>query len=106
VTITHHTPESLAGWMAAEERDPAMAKLRDLTVDYVTDQGGLTLDVWRLYMGPWFGDSIMMTLEDAARQCGIPAQLAINIVRSTDAVIIPRWRRCPEFQRSQAPTIR
>jgi hypothetical protein len=97
VPITHHTPEQLADWLAAEEQDPAMIRLRDLTVDYVTAQGGLTLDVWRLYMGHWFGGNVMMTTDDVALELGIAEQLAVNIIRSTDAVIIPRWRRAPEF---------
>jgi hypothetical protein len=97
MSITYHTPETLAGWAAAEEHDPAMAKLRDLTVEYVSAQGGLTLALWRLYMGPWFSNNVMMTLDDAASKLGISDQLALNIVRSTDAVIIPRWRRTPEF---------
>jgi hypothetical protein len=95
--ITYHTPETLAGWIAAEEHDPAMARLRDLTVAYVTAQGGLTLSVWRLYMGPWFSNNVMMTLDEVAFELGISDQLALNIVRSTDAVIIPRWRRTTEF---------
>lgn len=74
-----------------------MAKLRDLTVDYVTAQGGLMLEVWRRYMGYWFGTDAMMTIEDVACELRVPYQLALNIVRSTDAVIIPRWRRTPEF---------
>jgi hypothetical protein len=100
VVITYHTPESLAEWNEAEDHDPAMAKLRDLTVEYVTAQGGLTLDVWRLYMGHWFSTNVMMTTADVAYELGIPELLALNIVRSTDAVIIPRWRRTPEFRRS------
>jgi hypothetical protein len=95
--VTYHTPDSLAGWIAAEEHDPAIAKLRDLTVEYVTAQGGLTLDVWRLYMGHWFSNAVMMTTTDVADELGISDQLVLNIVRSTDAVIIPRWRRTFEF---------
>ena len=98
--ITYHTPESLAEWNAAEDHDPAMAKLRDLTIEYVTAQGGLTLDVWRLYMGHWFSTNVMMTTSEVARELGISELLALNIVRSTDAVIIPRWRRTSEFGRS------
>jgi hypothetical protein len=98
--ISYHTPESLAEWNAAENDDPAMAKLRDLTVEYVTAQGGLTLDVWRLYMGHWFFRNVMMSTPEVARELGISELLALNIVRSTDAVIIPRWRRSPEFLRS------
>jgi hypothetical protein len=100
--ITYYTPEQLADWIAAEEQDPAVARLRDLTVEYVTAQGGLTLDVWRLYMGHWFGGDVMMTTDALARKLGIAEQLAINIVRSTDAVIIPRWRRTPEFRGASA----
>jgi hypothetical protein len=77
-----------------------MAKLRELTVDYVTAQGGITLEVWRLYMGHWFSADEMMTIEGVAAQLGISQPLALNIVRSTDAVIVPRWRRTPEFRRS------
>ncbi len=104
MTVTYHTPKSLADWIAAEEQDPAMAKLRDLTVEYVTAQAGLTLDVWRLYMGHWFANNVMMTICEVADELEIPEQLALNIVRSTDAVIIPRWRRTPEFmEASSAP---
>lgn len=94
--------DSAADWSAAEDRDPAMAKLRDLTVEYVTSQGGITLDVWRLYMGHWFSTDVMMTIAGVARELGISEQLALNIVRSTDAVIVPRWRRTVEFRRSVA----
>lgn len=97
-----HLPDSVAGWNAAEDRDPAMAKLRDLTVEYVTAQGGITLEVWRLYMGHWFSTDVMMTIEGVAQELRIPSQLALNIVRSTDAVIVPRWRRTAEFRRSVA----
>jgi hypothetical protein len=102
--ITYHTPESLAEWTAAEDHDPVMAKLRELTVEYVSAQGGLTLDVWRLYMGHWFSTNVMMTVAEVASELDIPELLALNIVRSTDAVIIPRWRRTPEFRRSVAPS--
>jgi hypothetical protein len=100
VPILYHTAQSLADWDAADSGDPAMAKLRDLTVDYITAQGGLALEIWRLYMGPWFGERVMMTLEDAAKQLGISNKLAINVVRSTDAVILPRWRRSEEYRRT------
>lgn len=100
--MMQHSPEQLASWIAAEEQDPAMAKLRDLTVEYVEAQGGLTLDVWRLYMGHWFASNVTMTIEDVARELQIPSRLALNIVRSTDAVIIPRWRRTAEFMATAA----
>ncbi len=97
-----HPSDQVAGWNAVEDRDPAMAKLRDLTVQYVTAQGGITLEVWRLYMGHWFSRDVMMTIERVALELGIPQPLALNIVRSTDAVIVPRWRRTEEFRRSVA----
>jgi hypothetical protein len=102
--ISHPTPELLAEWNAAEDQDPAIAKLRDLTVEYVTAQGGLTLDIWRLYMGHWFSTNDMMTTNEVAYELDISELLVINIIRSTDAVIIPRWRRTTEFRRSVRPT--
>ena len=98
--ILYHTPTSLAAWDAVDSSDPAMAKLRDLTVAYIVAQGGLALEIWRLYMGPWFGETVMMTLEDTATHLKISDKLAINVVRSTDAVILPRWRRSEEFRRT------
>lgn len=102
--ISHPTPELLAEWNAAEDQDPAIAKLRDLTVEYVTAQGGLTLDIWRLYMGHWFSTNEMMTTNAVAYELDISELLVINVIRSTDAVIIPRWRRTSEFRRSVTPT--
>ena len=102
--IPHPTPELLAEWNAAEDQDPAIAKLRDLTVEYVTAQGGLTLDIWRLYMGHWFSTNVMMTTDAVPYELDISELLVINVIRSTDAVIIPRWRRTTEFRRSVRPT--
>ena len=71
--ITYHTAESLAEWNAAEEHDPAMAKLRELTVEYVTAQGGLTLDVWQLNMGHWFSTNVMMTTAESPTSSASPS---------------------------------
>src|SRR3954451_20433964 len=95
-----HTPESLARWQEADMQDPARAKLRELTVAYVTAQGGLMEDVWRLYMGPWFGQSDMMLLSEVGQRLGISEWHAENIVRATDAVVVPQWRRTVEFNES------
>lgn len=97
MSVVHHTPEAMAQWREEIERDPAMAKLRDLTVEYVRAQGGLVLDVWRLYMGQWFGEPVMMTLQHVADRLDITEQHAENIVRATDAVVVPQWRRTREF---------
>lgn len=97
MSVVHHTPEAMAKWHDEIERDPAMAKLRDLTVTYVRSQGGLVLDVWRLYMGQWFGEPVMMTLAHVAERLNITEHHAENIVRATDAVVVPQWRRTREF---------
>jgi hypothetical protein len=98
--VVYHTPESLAEWQASTAADPAMAKLRDLTVEYVQAQGGLVLDVWRHYMGQWFGEPWMMTLNEVGARLGISENHAENIVRATDAVVVPKWRRTEEFRNS------
>lgn len=100
MSVVQHTPESLAKWQAHAQQDPAMAKLRDLTVAYVSVQGGLMLDVWRLYMGHWFGEAQMMTLREAADRLGISEAHAENIIRATDAAVVPQWRRTDEFRAS------
>ena len=52
-------------------------------------------------MGHWFSTDVMMTIEGVAAELGNSHQpLALNIVRSTDAVIVPGWRRTSEFRRS------
>jgi hypothetical protein len=101
MSVVRHTPESLARWEEADAQDPARAKLRELTVAYVTAQGGLMLDVWRLYMGPWFGEPEMMLLSEVGKRLGISEWHAENIVRATDAVVVPQWRRTPEFRDSE-----
>jgi hypothetical protein len=109
MSVVRHTPESLARWQEADMQDPARAKLRELTVAYVTAQGGLMEDVWRLYMGPWFGEPEMMVLSEVARRLGISEGHAENIVRATDAVVVPQWRRTEEFKASEfgdAPQLR
>src|SRR5690349_6057798 len=79
MSVVRHTPESLARWHEADMHDPARAKLRELTVAYVTAQGGLMEDVWRLYMGPWFGEPEMMLLSEVAERLGISEWHAENI---------------------------
>jgi hypothetical protein len=101
MSVVKHTPESLARWHEADMQDPARAKLRELTVAYVTAQGGLMEDVWRLYMGPWFGEPEMMLLSEVAARLGISEWHAENIVRATDAVVVPQWRRTDEFRQSE-----
>ena len=101
MSVVRHTPESLARWHEADRHDPASAKLRELTVAYVTAQGGLMEDVWRLYMGPWFGEAEMMLLSEVARRLGISEWHAENIVRATDAAVVPQWRRTEEFRHSE-----
>jgi hypothetical protein len=98
--VVRHTAESLARWHEADMQDPARAKLRELTVAYVTAQGGLMEDVWRLYMGPWFGETEMMLLSEVAARLGISEWHAENVVRATDAVVVPQWRRTDEFRQA------
>src|SRR6201999_1121178 len=93
MSVVRHSPESLARWEEADSQDPARAKLRELTVAYVNAQGGLVEDVWRLYMGPWFGEPEMMLLAEVAERLGISEWHAENIVRATDAAVVPQWRR-------------
>ena len=47
-------------------------------------------DVWRLYMGPWFGEPEMMLLSEVAARLGISEWHAENIVRATDAAVVPQ----------------
>lgn len=101
MSVVRHTPESLARWQEADSQDPARAKLRELTVAYVTAQGGLMQDVWRLYMGPWFGEPEMMLLSEVAKRLGISEWHAENVVRATDAAVVPQWRRTAEFRDSE-----
>lgn len=91
-------PEMVA--FASEGRDPAIRKLEEITARYVTQQGGLLERIWRLHQGYIFGEPIMMTTDEIAKQLKLPLSEITAILAPADQAIHAQWRQTDEFRDS------
>ena len=55
MTVVKLSSEEMRAFAEEDARDPAIAKLKELSVRYATEAGGVTLAVWRLAQGQFFG---------------------------------------------------
>jgi len=100
MTIVHHTPEDMKAWRKSWAQDPAIAKLYELTVRRATEQGGLTLKVWKLHMGQIFGEPVMMSSDEVARRLKLPLSDVMRVIEDTNAHVVPAWKATPEYRAS------
>jgi hypothetical protein len=87
----------------------ALVEFRNLFVSYATKQGGLTLEVWRLFKGYWFGEPQSMSLKLVAGTLGIPYSDVTRIVTETCEAVAPRYEALdlqPGLARSRRGLVR
>jgi hypothetical protein len=101
VTIVRLSGEQLREFEELRGQVPAVDKLHELEVAEVTARGGLALEVWRLNVGQLFGEPVMMTLDEVAKQLEMPEEEVHKIVGDVMEVVLPRWHETPEYRDSE-----
>jgi NADH:ubiquinone oxidoreductase subunit E len=91
----------MKAFQEADAKDPAIAKLKEITVRHATEAGGLTLAIWRLAQGQFFGEPMLMSLDEVAKQLEMPLSEVRRIVTETDERIRAEWRRTSEYRGSR-----
>lgn len=100
MVVLQLSPKEMEGFAESRARDPAIAKLYELEVAYVTERGGLALELWHLHRGDLFGDPWIMTLDECAKRLEVPEEELSRIAAEMNASVQPRWRATPEYLRS------
>lgn len=85
-----HTPAQLEGWERVFAQNPRHAKMRDLIVSYARERGGLTLEYWRLLVGPFFGEPQKMNTQQVAERLGVSVSELSDIADETWKWVRPR----------------
>lgn len=100
VVVVHLSAGQMADFAASRARDPAIAKLYELEVAYVTKRGGLALELWRLHRGDLFGDPWIMTLDECVKRLDATEEEVLRVAGEVAADVHPRWFATEEYQRS------
>lgn len=105
MTIVRLSGEQVRGFEESRKQNPAIDRLYELEAAEVTARGGLALDIWRLHIGHMFGEPVMMTLDEVAKQLDMPEEEVREIVEDVKKVVLPRWHETPEYQDSEFPDV-
>jgi hypothetical protein len=105
VTIVRLSGEQLREFQESRGQNPAIEKLYELEVAEVTARGGLALEIWRLHMGQLFGEPVMMTLDEVAKQLDMSEEEVREIALDVHKVVLPRWHETPEYRDSEFPDV-
>jgi hypothetical protein len=84
--------KDLSDYERLYRRHDPLVRARRLIVDYAREQGGLTLEVWKLMKGPWFGEPQMMTREAVAETLAVPLSDVARVLQETHAEVSPKMR--------------
>jgi hypothetical protein len=87
-----HDPQQLKELRQVMDSYPLLSRKRELVVAYARVKGGLTLDFWKLFMGPWFEEPWVMTLEGCSQRLGVPVSDLRQICKETQAAIDPKLK--------------
>lgn len=89
---TYFSKSELRDYQRLTSKHGPLLAMRKIFVDYAREQGGLTLDVWRLRMGPWFGEPQVMSLDAVAEALGVPVSEVSRVLEETHAAVSPKLR--------------
>lgn len=103
--VVHYSPAQLQDFERSAAKDPAIAKLHEITVQYATAQGGTVLEFWKLHMGRLFGNPWFMTVDECAKRLNMPVSAVLPIAEASGKAIHARWQATPEYQRSDYRTL-
>ena len=104
MVIVRLSGEQLREFEELRGQNPAIDKLYELEVAEVTARGGLALEIWRLHLGQLFGEPVMMTLDEVAKQLDMPEE-EVRRIASVNKVVVPRWYETPEYRDSEFPDV-
>jgi len=90
-----HSVSELRAIRARIDADPYQSALAAQVASYAKRTGGLTLEFWRLFQGPWFNEPWVMTLEGCAERLRVPVSELVKIGEET-AKSVPILRQRPE----------
>jgi hypothetical protein len=105
VVIVRFSGKQLREFEELRGQEPAVDKLYELEVAEVTARGGLALEIWRLHMGQLFGEPVMMTLDEVAKQLAMPEEEVKEIAGDVHKVVLPRWHQTAEYRDSEFPDV-
>jgi hypothetical protein len=100
MTVVKLSPDEMRGFAASEARNPGIARLNALIREHVLAQGGVALEVWRLHLGQIFGEPVMMTPDEVAKQLGFSVSEVTSIIEETRKAVRPLWFDTPEYKAS------
>lgn len=72
IPYVRHTPAQMQQWERHFEENAHARETRDLIVSYTRERGGVTLELFRLLLGPYFGEPTMMRPSLIADELGVP----------------------------------
>jgi hypothetical protein len=103
MTVARFTEQEMENWREADRKTPRTRKLFDLAKTHAEQEGGQTLELWKLHMGRLWGIPIMMTIDDAAQRMNISVSRAQQIYENSIEAIRPEWESSPEYRVSWDP---
>ena len=103
MTVARFTEQEMENWREADRKTPRTRKLFDLAKAHAEQEGGQTLELWKLHMGRLWGIPMMMTIDDAAQRMNISVSRAQQIFDNSIEAIRPEWEASPEFHISWNP---
>jgi hypothetical protein len=80
-----------------------LRRAQKLHVDYARSKGGLTLDVWRLKKGPWFGEpQVVVGVEAIAETLQVPVSEVTRVLEETHNALSPQLQEmAPDIAKFQ-----
>lgn len=89
----YFSKHDLREYRAFVAKHDALAEMQRVHLDYIETKGGLTLDVWRLMRGPWFGEPQMVVgVDNVADALGVPVSDVMQVIQETYDAVRPKMR--------------
>jgi hypothetical protein len=89
------TDHGLADWQAMFDSSDWARRYRDTVRAHAERTGRVTLQYWRLHMGPFFGEASVMNTAQVAKQLDVPVSDLQEIRRETMALVRQRVGKPP-----------
>ena len=86
MAVVHLTPAEMKRWESLPDDHPVAVNDRRLR-SYAEQQGGLTLQYWKLALARVWGDPSMMTNDEVAKQLDASESDIEQIVTETNAAL-------------------
>jgi hypothetical protein len=79
MTVVRFTEQDMEKWREADRQTPRTRKLYDLAMAHAEQEGGQTLEFWKLHMGRLWEIPVMMNIDDAAQRMNIRIACAADL---------------------------